>query len=499
MAIDIGPKIGIQGEAEFRREIQSINTGLKTLDTEMNAVTSSFIGNEKSVESLTAQNDVLDRKISSLRERLAVEKQALEQSAKAYGEADARTQKWQQAVNKTTASLNKAEAEVRQNTTAIDKLNQAQTNAANGNGLLQKATDALGSKLGLSSLQTEKLTKAFGSGAAEAALFGAALVKVGQEMVKLSDAAAAHADDVETLAKKYNLSAGDIQKFQYMSELVDVSVETLTGGITKLTRSMDSARAGTGDAAAAFEQLGVRVTNSDGTLRNAREVFLQTIDALGRVGNETERDALAMSLFGKSAADLNPLIAQGSANLRALAEEAENSGYVMSDQMVAVLTNGDDATQRLNRSMEGLKNTIGAGVTPIVAGWKYGLAEAADTVAVLIQKLAGLRDESDGVAEATKAASDAIVGVRELTKEDLAYGGLSQKAQDYYTWQRETMRQAQESGITNGQFYTYEQYLRGTGVAKSEININFEGSLAQLGRVLQPVITGDGARVGATL
>lgn len=499
MAIDIGPKIGIQGEAQFRREIQSINTGLKTLDTEMNAVTSSFIGNEKSVESLTAQNDVLDRKISSLRERLSVEQKALEESARAYGEADARTQKWQQAVNKTTASLNKAEAEVKQNTSAIDKLNQAQTDAANGNGLLQKATDALGSKLGLSSSQTEKLTKAFGSGAAEAALFGAALVKVGQEMVKLSDAAAAHADDVETLATKYNLSAGDIQKFQYMSELVDVSVETLTGGITKLTRSMDSARAGTGDAAAAFEQLGVRVTNSDGTLRNAREVFLQTIDALGRVGNETERDALAMSLFGKSAADLNPLIAQGSANLRALAEEAENSGYVMSDQMVAVLANGDDATQRLNRSMEGLKNTIGAGVTPIVAGWKYGLAEAADTVAVLIQKLAGLRDESDGVAEATKAASDAIVGVRELTKEDLAYGGLSQKAQDYYTWQRETMRQAQESGITNGQFYTYEQYLRGTGVAKSEININFEGSLAQLGRVLQPVITGDGARVGSTL
>ena len=89
--------------------------------------------------------------------------------------------------------------------------------------------------------------------------------------------------------------------------------------------------------------------------------------------------------------------------------------------------------------------------------------------------------------------------MRELTKEDLAYGGLSQKAQDYYAWQRQAMQQAQESGITNGQFYTYEQYLRGTGVAKSEININFEGSLAQLGRVLQPVITGDGARVGATL
>ena len=499
MPADIGAKIGMQGEAKLRQELKEIATGYKTLRAEADAVTSSFIGNEKSIEALAAKNDVLERTAISLREQLEKEQELLQLNARAFGEADSRTQALQQTVYKTTTALNKCEAEIKQNTTAMQKLDSAQEEVTGSNNLLQRAADALGSKLGLSSSQTEKLTKAFGSGAAEAALFGAALVKVGQELVKLSDAAAAHADDVESLATKYNLSAGDIQKFQYMSELVDVSVETLTGGITKLTRSMDSARAGTGDAAASFEQLGVRVTNSDGTLRNAREVFLQTIDALGRVGNETERDALAMSLFGKSAADLNPLIAQGSANLRALAEEAENSGYVMSDQMVAVLANGDDATQRLNRSMEGLKNTIGAGVTPIVAGWKYGLAEAADTVAVLIQKLAGLRDESDGVAEATKAASDAIVGVRELTKEDLAYGGLSQKAQDYYTWQRETMRQAQESGITNGQFFTYEQYLRGTGVAKSEININFEGSLAQLGRVLQPVITGDGARVGATL
>lgn len=499
MPSDIGAKIGMQGEAKFRQEIKAINVNLKTLDTEMQAVTSAFIGNEHSIEALTTENRTLGKTIDALKAKLETQRELWQRYVNANLDATDAGQRLKQDINRTTAALNKAEAQMRQNTTDMQKLDSAQEEVAGSNNLLQRAADALGSKLGLSSSQTEKLTKAFGSGAAEAALFGAALVKVGQEMVKLSDAAAAHADDVATLATKYSMSVGDIQKFHYMSELVDVSVETLTGGITKLTRSMDSARAGTGDAAAAFEQLGVRVTNSDGTLRNAREVFLQTIDALGRVGNETERDALAMSLFGKSAADLNPLIAQGSANLRALAEEAENSGYVMSDQMVAVLTNGDDATQRLNRSMEGLKNTIGAGVTPVVAGWKYGLAEAADTVAVLIQKLAGLRDETDGVAEATKAASDAIIGVRELTKEDLAYGGLSQKAQDYYTWQRETMQQAQESGITNGQFYTYEQYLRGTGVAKQDIHITFEGSLAQLGRVLQPVITGDGARVGATL
>ena len=69
MAYDIGPKIGIEGEAEYRNAIQQINTKLKTLGTEMSAVTSAYDKNDRSAEALTAQNDVLNKQIAEQKKK----------------------------------------------------------------------------------------------------------------------------------------------------------------------------------------------------------------------------------------------------------------------------------------------------------------------------------------------------------------------------------------------------------------------------------------------
>ena len=92
---------------------------------------------------------------------------------------------------------------------------------------------------------------------------------------------------------------------------------------------MTSAADGSESYANAYARLGVSVTNADGSLRNSEDVYWDVIDALGNVQNETERDALSMQLFGKSAQDLNPLIAQGSEGIAALTDEAKKMGAVM--------------------------------------------------------------------------------------------------------------------------------------------------------------------------
>ena len=69
---------------------------------------------------------------------------------------------------------------------------------------------------------------------------------------------------------------------------------------------MSSARKGTGEIADAYRRLGVSVTDMSGNLRDSETVYWETIDALGKVSNETERDALAMQIFGKSAQELIP-------------------------------------------------------------------------------------------------------------------------------------------------------------------------------------------------
>lgn len=107
MAVNIGPKIGVDGEAEFRKEINNINQQLKTLGSEMAKVTTEFLDNEDSQESLTAQAAVLNKQLDSQKKKLELLQKGLRQSADKYGENDTRTLKWAQAVNEATAELNR--------------------------------------------------------------------------------------------------------------------------------------------------------------------------------------------------------------------------------------------------------------------------------------------------------------------------------------------------------------------------------------------------------
>lgn len=106
MAVNIGPKIGIDGEAEFRKEINDLIQQQKTLASEMKAVTSAFDKNDKSQENLEGQSRVLTKQIETQEQKIQKLKQGLEAATNQFGEADSRTQKWQQAVNEATADLN---------------------------------------------------------------------------------------------------------------------------------------------------------------------------------------------------------------------------------------------------------------------------------------------------------------------------------------------------------------------------------------------------------
>ena len=89
---------------------------------------------------------------------------------------------------------------------------------------------------------------------------------------------------------------------------------------------MQEAATGTGDAYEAYNKLGVEITDVDGQLRSAEDVFYDTIDALGDMKNQTERDALAMDLMSESAQELNPLIEIGRDGITQYAEEENSTG-----------------------------------------------------------------------------------------------------------------------------------------------------------------------------
>lgn len=360
---DIGPKIGIDGEAQFRRELNAINQGMKTLDAEAKAVAASMQDETDAEKKAAAQKDVLNRQILSQKEKLEKLQQGLEQSAKKFGEADTRTQKWQKAVYDATADLANMEHELKGLDSSVDEAAgsmQEAEKAATGWADVMKGN--------LCSEAVKKGVQALAKSVKE----------VASALWDATKSGAAYADTYNTMAATTGMSTETLQEYAYMADLIDVSMDTLTGAQTKMLNSMRKAKDGTGDAAETWKTLGIRITDANGSLRSTEDVLNDTLAALGSIENETERDAAAMTIFGRSAQDLNPLIETGADKLKELRKEAHDAGYILSGSALSALNKQQDALDRLSKKTEAVGNRFAAKLAPGVASAAEALNGAFD-------------------------------------------------------------------------------------------------------------------------
>lgn len=188
------------------------------------------------------------------------------------------------------------------------------------------------------------------------------------------------ADDLLAQSSITGLTTDALQEYGYMAGLVDTDVSTITGSLTKLTKSMDSARSGSGAATEAFEKLGIVVAEDDGSLRDANEVFAEAIDKLAGMQEGSERDALAMEIFGKSAKELNPLIDAGSDALEEYRKQAHEMGYVIDNETLQSLGGVDDNMEVLKNTFETAKRQIATALMPVVVDITTKFAEWAKSV-----------------------------------------------------------------------------------------------------------------------
>lgn len=359
-------------ERKYRENIERLSASMDVLDAEMRKVSAKYADNAESAELSAAKTDLLTQKISLQYDKIDNLKAGLEEAAENYGSNAVETLRWEKELNNAEAELYKLNGQLKNNTEQIEDTTTATEDAGQSMGNLGDVVNGLTSKLGIQLPDSMKSSmNAMGSLDAQSlalaggfAAVAAAIVKVEKAMISMTKESAAFADNIITLSMQTGQSTQQLQEFAYASELIDVSVDTLQGSLTKLTNNMQDTMNGTGNAKASFEALGVSVTNADGSMRSANDVFYETIDALGQVKNETERDAMSMDIFGRSAQDLNPLIIQGSQTLKAYADEAHNVGYVLDDEALSALGAVDDAYQRLQNTQEGVKNQLSAEFAP---------------------------------------------------------------------------------------------------------------------------------------
>lgn len=416
----VNTEFTVTGEEKLRRAITEINNGAKVLKSEMNKLTAEYDGNTDSAEFLTQKYDILERQMLTQKDKVEALKQAVADSAAAYGEADSRTQNWIIQLNNAEAALANTYGEMGRTQTAIENMDKSLDEVSDSTGsaaegvtslgdVLDTVADKLGVKLpdGISKFTggLGKIPAPTAAAAAGIAAVVAAGIKLERKLMDVTKETAAAAKELEALSLQTGVSTTDLQAFQYAEDFIGVSSDQLADSLKDLTTKMSDAANGNEETAAKFDQLGVSIYDAQDNLRSSYDVFLDVIDGLGEMSNQAERDALAMSLINESAQQLNPLIEQGSGSLKKYAAEAENVGYILSNDQLKALTDVDEAQNRLLKSQEAVSKQISAEYAPY-------MSDALNETRELIEKVGKALIDS-GAVEAFGSILDSAVSLLE--------------------------------------------------------------------------------------
>lgn len=336
------------------KALKGVNSQAKSAQNELKEVNKALKLDPGNTELLEQKQRALAAAVSATAERLEILKDAQKQAADQLARGDI----GQEQYDGLTREIVKAETELKNYTKAQEEFNVKAEEAS------AKLTD-IGNKAQAVADKTKALS------AAAAGL----LVAIGGAAVK----SAQWADDLNALSQQTGITTEDLQKMQYASEIVDVSVDDIAGSMTKLRKAMVS-----DNKADVFAQLGVNVRDSTGALRDSSDVFYEVLDRLGKVGNETERDALAMEVFGRSADQLAGIIDDGGAALKQLGEEAEQLGIILDQDTLDAMNKVNDEIERLKAQAKGEFAKAGAAaleaLTPLLEDIVGALAKVLEFI-----------------------------------------------------------------------------------------------------------------------
>lgn len=197
---------------------------------------------------------------------------------------------------------------------------------------------------------------------------------------------ATYGDELAKASGRTGVAVESLGRLRYAAERSDVQFGSLVGALQKMSRSADEAAQGTAQQAEAFARLGVSVTDSTGQLKDSELLFTELAGAISGIPNETERTALAMAVFGRSGAQLLPLLNEGSAGIQALGDRAQQLGFVMSGPAAANAELFNDMLDDAKDSLFGVALQIGPVLLPQLAELANNFAMGVSHVAAFMQQ-----------------------------------------------------------------------------------------------------------------
>lgn len=389
-----GVTIEIGGDvSELSKALKGVNSDISKTQKELKDVEKLLKLDPSNTELLRQKHELLGKQVADTKTKLETLKKAEEELNK-------------NGVDKHSDQYRALEREIVSTEHSMRELEAA---AAASNVTLTKVSQTFG-KISDASGKVAQATKGISTAA------GGALAGIAGLAYKSVQAA----DDLNTLAKQTGLSTAELQKMQYASDLIDVSVDSITGAMTKMKKNMTSTSK---DTEAAFQKIGVSVQDSNGQLRDATTVFYEVLEGLSHVANETERDTLAMQLFGKSADELAGIVDDGGAALKELGLEAEQLGLIMDQQTLDSLNNVNDSIDKLKAKANGELAQAGAkameALMPVFEKVLDAMSKALDYIGSLdadqIKMLATLLSVTAAISPVAKGISNVTGLISKLT------------------------------------------------------------------------------------
>lgn len=315
---------------KFKDAVNEVDSNLKGIDQTLKTVNSGLKLDPANVALVGQKFSLMGEKVNEVQKKLDLFRQSQKEVEKAFREGKIDSQQWadyNRELAKTEDQLNKLRDEYKRTIEAMTSD-------------LAQSTEELAGMLGKAAAGVTAVITALGG---------------------ITASAASATDELNTMSKITGVSVEELQRFQYASKLVDVSQETLATSLRKLSANMqNAAKTGKGEAYDAFDKLHIKITDTNGSLRDSQTVFNELIDALSNVENQTERDAYAMDIFGKSATQLNPLIVEGSQILKEYGDQADRMGLIFDEDTLSGLQKFQDRLDISKRQIEGIKVIVGS-------------------------------------------------------------------------------------------------------------------------------------------
>jgi len=238
-----------------------------------------------------------------------------------------------------------------------------------------------------------------------AAAVGAAAVAVGMSIKTAID----NADKVNKLSQSTGTTTEEFTKLSYAATLADVSQESLAKSLGKLSKAMVSAGTdAAGTAGQAFTAMGISVKNTDGTLKSSSEVLGEVAGKFEGYRDGAAKTDLAIKLFGKSGAELIPLLNQGKQGLQDAGDEAEKYGLVLDKKTTVAAEAFNDNLKRMDMIKQGLVTTIAAKLLPAFEQLSETMLEAKSNSTLMAGVADGLASVMKGLVTVVLAGATTV-------------------------------------------------------------------------------------------